>query len=375
MGVGSLTAVTGLVAKTYFGSTLSQYILYFLVLGAGVVVGRILYYGIELHVQHRAAGTANQFDDIVVDSLGKPVMLLSLAVAATLGKPVLSPAAGAAEVLSIGTQILLYAGGAWMATRFIGAAIETYFERYASRTDSKLDDQFGPILRRIAKVSIVSITFIMMLDSFGYDVKAVLASLGIGGLAVAFAAKQTIADAFGGFNILTARPFVVGDNVEIGDVSGTVEEIGLRFTRIRDFDGRKITMPNSDVASAVITNISSEPTRRVLSYIGLTYDTTAEELQQAIDVTESAVNSVDGVDTEQTEAWFWEYGDSAQVLRVQYHITDLENKFVVKTAVNTAIKAAYEEHGFDMAFPTQTIHVVGDAATEEQELRGARLPE
>lgn len=356
--LSTLTDLAAGPSMAYFGSTLTQWTLFFLITGLGVVAGKIINHVYESHLEHRIDHTATLFDDVLLSTLGKPVTFLLFVVGATIGQELLTPTGGASRFLDHATTALIYIAAAWIVLRFADAFIKTYVERRAEHSDSKLDDQIVPILHRIVKVTIFGLTFIVILDAFGYNVNAVIASLGIGGLAVAFAAKETIADIFGGFNIFTARPFIVGDAVEISDTTGKVEEIGLRYTRIRDFDGRLITMPNSDVASATVKNISSEPTRRVDMMIGLTYETTPQEMQDAINVTEETINSVPGVAADKTAVWFWEYGDSALQLKVKYFIEDMDNKFDIRSQVNQAIQQAYEEHGFEMAFPTRTVHVI-----------------
>lgn len=124
-------------------------------------------------------------------------------------------------------------------------------------------------------------------------------------------------------DILSIKPFLVNDVVDIDGTTGTVEEIGLRTTRLRDFDGRVLTLPNSTIADAEIRNISEEPTRRIKTDVGLSYDTTPAELEAAIQLAEETVNAVEGVDTDQTRVLFWDYGDRAMELRLDYHVDAL----------------------------------------------------
>ncbi len=353
-------AVENILTQPYLGSTIQQYLVYFGIVATGVIAGKIVNHLYHRHVRHRAEATENRLDDIILETLGKPVLFLGLIAGAVIGKPVLTPDARLAPFFSGLVDVLVFVAIAWVGLRFTRSVIDVYLQKYASRSESKLDDALIPILNKIVNVAAIVLTSIVILDSFGYNVNAIIASLGIGGLAVAFAARETIADMFGGFNILTARPFVVDDRIEIGDTRGKVEQIGLRYTRLRDFDGRLITIPNSTVASEDIKNITSEPTRRVITYIGLVYDTSPGEMQKAIDISRETINSVEGVDGEQTKVWFWEYGDSAMTLRLQYYIDDLEQPWQVKSDVNQAIQEAYKENGFEMAFPTREIHLKKD---------------
>lgn len=189
------------------------------------------------------------------------------------------------------------------------------------------------------------------MDTVGYNVNAIIASLGLGGIAVAFASRRALTDLFGGVHIFSAKPFLVDDLVEVDGTAGRVEEIGLRTTQIRDFDGRLITFPNSKIANTEVKNITSEPTRRIKRFIDLSYDTPAEDVETAIDLAIESVNDVAGVDEEQTGAWFWEYGDWGLRIRVQYHIADLgEWKDIVDT-VNRNIQENFEAAGLELAGP------------------------
>ncbi len=341
----------------YLGSTLAQYAAFFTVVTAAALIGRTVSYIIERHLQRHVDATRTQLDDVLIEVVGRPIMFVAVTIGAVLGQYVLTPTTFFATILDAGVKTLVIIAATWLGIRFVDGFVHTYLDAFAARTDSALDDQLVPVLRKTVKAAIIIVALLVALDSFGYDVTALIASLGIGGLALAFAAKETLADIFGGFSIFTGRPFVVGDAVDIGDVSGEVEEVGLRFTRIRTWDKQLVTIPNSKVASSNILNVSAEPARRVVQYLGLTYDHDHEDVADAINVTRDTINTVDGVDTEKTRVWFWEYGESSLKLRVQYYIADLANKWDVKHQVNMQIKQAWEDNGFEMAFPTRTVHI------------------
>ena len=176
----------------------------------------------------------------------------------------------------------------------------------------------------MTNIAIVFISTIVILDSIGYDVTAIIASFGIGGIAIAFAARRTLSDVFGGAHILATKPFLVDDIIEVNGTSGTVEEIGLRCMTLRDFDDRLTTLPNSTIAESEVKNITSAPTRRELTMLRLAYDTTPAEMRDALELLEATVNAIDGVDTDRTGGWFWEYGDSAMKIRLEYYVADLD---------------------------------------------------
>lgn len=367
--------VESVLSETYLGSTVPQYLLFFAILCAGAVLGRSLSYLYHRRIKGKAEATETEIDDIVLHSLSGPVVLLGVVVAVAFGRGVLTPVEPLRSILNASVQIPVVVAIAWIAVRLTDGLIDTYMMEYAEQTHSKLDDELVPIVSRITNIAIVSIAGIVVLDSIGYDVTAIIASLGVGGIAVAFASRKTMADVFGGAHILSTKPFLVDDVIEIDGMAGTVEEIGLRTTRIRDFDGRMITLPNATIAEAEAKNITSEPTRRIQTYLGLRYDTTPAEMDEAIALAEATAVSVDGVDPEKTGAWFWEYGESAMRIRLDYHIEALDRWKEVKDTVNREIHAAFEDVGFDIAVPTRTIRVVEGGGTHGPAASGTIEPE
>lgn len=347
-------------SDTYFGSTVLQYVLFFAVVTAGAVLGRSLSFLYRRRLKQKAEATETEVDDIILYSLGGPVVLLGVIFGVAVGREILTPVEPMASALNASIEIPVVVAIAWIAIRLTDGFIETYVMEYAEETESKLDDELVPIVSRITNIAIASIAGVVILDSVGYDVTAIIASLGVGGIAIAFASRKTMADVFGGAHILSTKPFLVGDIVDIDGTTGTVEEIGLRTTRLRDFDGRALTLPNSAIADAEVTNITSEPSRRVKTFIGVTYDTTPAEMDAAIDLAAETARGVDGVDSSQTGAWFWEYGDSAMQIRLDYFITDLTRWKEIRDEVNRSIQRAFADADFDMAFPTRTVRIEHD---------------
>ncbi|WP_338742206.1 mechanosensitive ion channel family protein [Haloplanus salilacus] len=344
-------------SDSYLGSTLPQYFLFFAVVGVGAILGRSLGYFYRRRLKRAVEATETELDDIIAHALGGPVVLLGVIAGVAFGRRFLTPVEPLASILGIGVDIPIVVALAWIAVRLTDGLIETYMMEYAERTESKLDDELVPIVSRVTNIAIVTTAGIVIMDTVGYDVTAIIASLGVGGIAVAFASRKTMADVFGGAHILTTKPFLVDDVVDIDGTAGTVEEVGLRTTRLRDFDGRTITLPNSTIANAEITNITSEGSRRITTFIRLSYDTTPAEMESALDLIESTTNGVDGVDPERTGAWFWEYGDAGMKIRLEYYIADLARWKAVKDGVNRDIQRAFDEADLEMAVPPRTFGV------------------
>lgn len=341
--------------KRIWGARSHSICCFFAIVSAGAVLGRSLSFVYETRLKQRADTTKTEIDDIILYALGRPVILLGVVGAAAVGELVLTPVEPIESVVSVGIESLVIALIAWTTVRLTDGLISTYIGEYAERTNSKLDDALIPIVSRMTNIAIVSVAGVVILDSIGYNVNAIIASLGIGSLAVAFAARRALTDIFGGIHIFSTKPFLVDDLVEVGEVVGTVEEIGLRTTQIRDFDGRLVTVPNSMIASTDVRNISSEPDRRIKTFLTLAYETSSEEVATAIDLAEGAVNAVDGIDTERTGAWFWEHADWGIRIRLQYHIEEIERWKGIRDEVNRNIRERFEEAGIEMAVPVRAM--------------------
>lgn len=233
-----------------------------------------------------------------------------------------------------------------------------YLQAKSAETETRLDDQLYPILGKAAKAFVVLVTALLIVQNWGYDISALLAGLGIGGLAVALAAQDTVSNLFGAFTIFVDRPFHIGDAVNLEGYSGTIENIGLRSTRLRTFEGTCVTLPNSMMTKAKIENLSNRTARRNLFTIGLTYDTPQDKLEQAIAILKEVLERHPG--TQQSRVYFGSYGESALNIEVQLwskHFGDFDAYVQSLEELNLQIKQRFEAAGIEMAYPTQTLFV------------------
>ncbi len=169
----------------------------------------------------------------------------------------------------------------WFALRIIHV-ISNILYRYSARTDTKLDDQLIPLCRKTAKLLIAVTGGIMIVQNMGYSVTSMIASIGVGGLALALAAKDTIANVFGSVIVFTDQPFQVGDWVEFAGIEGTVEEVGFRTTHIRRFDNSFVSVPNATFSTHPIVNHSRRPTRRIYFYVRVSHKTTSNQMRELL---------------------------------------------------------------------------------------------
>ena len=238
----------------------------------------------------------------------------------------------------------------------IGGAI---LLKKAHETESKSDDQLIPFV--VEAVKVVVIVFGVLIASstiFKLNVGSLIAGLGIGGLALALAAKESLENLFGSAAIFLDKPFVVGDLVTVGGITGTVEKVGFRSTRIRTLEKSYVTIPNKMMVDAELDNLSLRTFRRVKFNIGVLYGTKmstiksiVKKIQQYID--EHPHTNQDG------QVKFMDFGSSSLDIMVMYFIDTMDYSFFlnIKEEINYKIMEIVEAEESDFAFPTQTIHL------------------
>ncbi|MBU8870035.1 MAG: mechanosensitive ion channel family protein [Gemmatimonadales bacterium] len=242
-------------------------------------------------------------------------------------------------------------------------ALAVLLTELSSRTESKLDDQIVPLVRKAAKTFLGVLGFILVAQNLGYSVSGLLAGLGIGGLALAMAAKDTLANLFGSIMILIDRPFHVGDWVTFKGGDGVVEEIGLRSTRIRTFAKTVVSIPNQALANATVENHSLMPKRRIKFNLGVTYDSTVEQVENLVKGIEEYLKSNPDIDQEFILVKFTTFNDSSLDLFIYCFTvsTDWTQHLAVRQSVNLRVMKMVEEMGMEIAFPTQTVHLLETA--------------
>jgi MscS family membrane protein len=206
-----------------------------------------------------------------------------------------------------------------------------------------------------------SIVFVLailtVISNFGYDVTAVLGGLGIAGLAIAMAAKDSLSNLLGSATIFTDRPFEVEDAVSIGTHGGSVEEVGIRSTRLRTWNGTLLTLPNAVVANSAIENYSKSSRRRIRIKLGLEYGTSSKKIEKAKELLMEIVNKTRGVDPDDCSVHFAEFGESAIQLMLTYYILETSRYWHIQDEINTQIKERFEKSRIGFAYPSRTLYV------------------
>ena len=241
-----------------------------------------------------------------------------------------------------------------------------YLGEKAGKTETKLDDMLIPIVGKTIKIFSIVITILFILNNLGYNITSLIAGLGLGGLAVAMAAQDTLKNFFGAVAIFADRPYTIGDRVVVEGVDGPIEQIGLRSTRIRTLDGTLVTIPNSRMADAIINNIQKRPTRKTMNTIGVTYNTSIQKVHRAIEIIRGIMKGHPG--TENHLVYWKDYGPySLNIFTIHWcKYLGYDKYLECLQEMNFQIKEAFEKEGIEFAFPSQTLYLQNDKSLDKK---------
>ncbi len=351
-------------AKTYWGNTVGEWALsLFLILGV-LLFSKFLSAIITRALKKLVGKTENTIDDAIFQIVDEPLRLIISLTGAWMAFGLLEWPQLIQQIGSISFYFVAVLSCAWILDRFFCRLFEEFIVPLTQKTETDLDDQLLPIAKRGVRTIIWAVAFIVGVDNAGYDIGAVLAGLGIGGLAFALAAQDTVSNLFGSITIFVDKPFKVGERVQVSGIDGVVLEIGTRSTRIRTLEGRIVTIPNSQFTDNAVTNVSSEPTRKVCVDLGLTYDTTPEQIETAIQILRNIVSETDSV-LDDHYAWFGSFGDFSLGVSLIYYIKKDSPLVDTQTEVNLKIMREFAKANLEMAFPTQTLYHINQGQQAE----------
>jgi MscS family membrane protein len=238
----------------------------------------------------------------------------------------------------------------------------TEFEEYVYHLLGRFgkgSKELASFLIKLTKVFVITVGVVALLQDWGINVTGFIASLGLGGLAFALAAKDTAANIFGGVAILTDNIFKTGEWVRVGSAEGIVEDIGMRTTKIRAFDKRLIVVPNSIVANSNVENFSRRDRRRIMMRLGLTYDISAETMQKVLSEIRQMLLNHPQIHNEPVLIYFDEYQDSALSIFCYFFTKTAvwDDYLKIREDVNLKIKEIVEKHGASFAFPSNSLYI------------------
>lgn len=256
-------------------------------------------------------------------------------------------------------QILLIGTITWILLRVIDFFGLVLMYR-ASLTESKSDDQLVPFLIESIKVIVVILSIFFTFGAvFKLNIASLIAGLGIGGLAIALAAKESLENLLGSFTIFLDKPFVIGDLIQVGNVIGNVEKIGFRSTRIRTIEKSYVTLPNKKLVDGELDNLSLRTQRRAMFNIGLAYETKPEQLKSIVSETQNYIDAHSHTLNGETRVRFHDLNSSAINIMIVYFVDTMEYDVYlnVREEINYKIMEIVSKNGSSFAYPTQTVYL------------------
>ena len=340
--------------RTYFNNTVKDYLIALGIILFSILLIRIFRAIILKRLKVWAAKTETNYDDLVVRTVERFGMPALNFIAIYWGINSLTISEKGVRVLEVATASVV----AFFIIRLISSTIRFLLEAYVRRQEGGEEKvkQIGGIIL-IVTIIVWGIGLIFLFDNLGYDVTAIIAGLGVGGIAIALAAQNILGDLFNYFVIFFDRPFEIGDFLVIDDKKGNVEHIGIKTTRIKSLSGEQLVFSNSDLTNSRIHNYKKMARRRIDFTIGVTYQTTPEQLREIPKIIKATVDEIDLATLDRTH--FAKFGDFSLNFETIYFVESAEyNVFMdIQQKINLKLVDEFASRGIEFAYPTQTLFV------------------
>jgi len=341
-------------SSTYYGNTGQEYLIAFAILAGLFIIFRLFNYSIIKKLKRIAEKTKTKWDDIIIDFLEGIHWFFYAYLALYLASLYLE----VSTVIANWRNYILIIFIGYYVGKGLAKVIDGLVRRQVEKR--KEEQKIGntsmmSVLGAIGKVILWTVILLTVLSNFGVEITPLIASLGVGGIAIALALQTILGDLFNAFVIYFDKPFEEGDFVIIGQDMGVIKKIGIKSTRIQALGGQELVVSNSELTSTRINNYKQMEKRRVVFEIGVQYDTGSKKLRKAKKIIQEVINKIEGADLDRVH--FKKYGDSALIFEVVYYVgTSDYNKYMdIQEEMNLKIYERFEKQGIEFAFPTRTI--------------------
>lgn len=312
-------------------------------------------------LQRLTKKTKTEWDDRLLEAIDPPARLLIIAFGIYLAGKVLGLELEATSFLNKAVRTINIYCIFWSLFR-ASDIISSFLERVVKKTESTLDDIMLPFVNKGIKVVIIILAITVIAREWNYNIETLIAGLGIGGLAFALAAQDTVANLFGGVTIMVDKPFNIGDWIKTPQVEGTVEDIGFRSTRVRTFDQALVTISNSTLINTAVINWSRMGKRRLKFQLGVKYSTTSSELKECVKRIRDMLNSHPEIHKDTVFVYFEGFGSSSLEIFLYFFTTTTNwQKFLeVQEDVKLKIMDILEQLNIEIAFPSTSVYIETD---------------
>ena len=353
----------------FLNNSVKDYLYFFLLIIVGLIITKpIISYLLKIAYRLFGSKDSDSERDMLNSLLKKPLFYFFLLMILYTGSNLLdfppewelvdSSEFGLKMIIDKGFYLAVICSIFWTILRsveFIGVKLKDK----AAQTESKVDDGLIPFAIDLTKVLVYIFALVIILGNvFDVNITALVAGLGVGGVAIALASKESIENLLGSFTIFFDKPFAVGDVITLGGVTGKVEKVGFRSTRIRTFDKSIVTVPNKNIINTELDNLGVRPVRRVKFNIGLTYDTTIEQIKNIVNDIQKLVDD-HPMTNEDGRVRFLSFGGSSLDIMVLYYVNSPEWEDLIDTQqkINYNIIEIVNKHNSEFAFPSTSVYI------------------
>lgn len=345
----------------FLGNELWKYLFSLIYIFLAFYVSKFLDYLTRVWLKKYAAKTKSKLDDLLLELLNGPVKVVSFMIFLRIGLDVFAWPAAVQNAVSKGFTVIIAITITYALMKLVDLLMSYWHLRTAADADPQFREQIFPIVRKTIKAFVVVVATLVTLSNIGINITAAIASLSIGGLAVGLAAQDTLANLFGAVAIFLDKPFKIGDRIQVDNVDGPVESIGLRSTRIRNLDGHLVTIPNKTMGNTTIVNIAARPNIKTVMNLGITYDTPVAKVRLALKIAEEVFRG--HPQTADLILSFNKFENSSLNLLVVHwwNGTDMKTCLAGLQEMNLALKERFDQAQISFAFPTQTVYLKQDS--------------
>ncbi len=341
-------------------SQYSDIILSVIYIVGSVLVAESINFALKRYATKLTKKTKTHLDDILLKAVTKLISLGFLLSGIFFALRTIRYAGPYQATISMGFTVIFGLYGAFFAIRIINSFVEWYGTEIAAKTKSKKDNQFVPVIKKVIYLVIGAIALLWILGQVGVQITTLVATLGIGGLAVALALQPTLSNFFSGAYIMTDRPIKIGDYIELSSgETGYVHDVGWRSTKIRTWDGNLIIIPNITISSTIITNYQN-PTEEMLIKVpcGVSYNEDLSKVEKVcIDVAKKTMKRTKiGLHGFNPVVRFNQFGDSNINFNVLMKIAHRPDKFLLIHEYIKDLKKEFDKQGIEIAWPMRKLH-------------------
>jgi len=340
--------------QIYFGNTILKYITAIGIFVLIIAVVKIFRLIVLKRLKKWAAKTQTTIDDFILNGIKKSIVPILYYSAIYFAARSLSLSDSVRNILDVLSIVVV----TFYIIRLITSTLDYSIKSYSAKQDAA--DQKAKQLKSIstlARIIIWGVGLVFLLDNLGFNISAVVAGLGIGGIAVALAAQTILGDLFSYFIIFFDRPFELGDYIKVGDKNGTIEHIGIKTTRIRALNGEQLVFSNTDLTSSRLHNFKKLQKRRIVFMLGVIYETHAEKLKLIPGLVKNIISEEENSDYDRGH--FKSFGDFSLNFEFVYYVLSSDYTTYMDTQHNINMKIFDKFHGegIEFAYPTQLVYV------------------